>query len=129
MAIQNEAVDEDLEHFEDVPDEAEDDLASDEMPQNNEDDIDTVLNSDSDSSQDEEASSASSEEEDNLDEDDDDLFGRKNAKEPLEFNSVKVSDQKEDQLPESLTKHSLPGGYDPQHREPSFWYTFCYLLL
>lgn len=122
MAIQNEAVDEDLEHFEDAPDETENLPGIDaKMPQrNNGDSISTSeLDIDNDSSQDEEASSESSSEEDVLGEDDD-LFMRENVEEPRESKSIKLSDKNENQFGTSLTKHSLPGGYDPRHREPSF---------
>jgi len=124
MAIHNEAVDEDLEHFEDVPDETDNLPAADaKTPQSNDEDNTNGdgSNNDNDSSEDEEAPLASSSEDDEVDEDAD-LFPIKNIEKPQEFSSTKLSNYTGNQHHEASTKHSLPGGYDPRHREPSFWY-------
>lgn len=130
MGIQNEAVDEDLEHFEDVPDEPDNVPAANAKTLQSNDDGTTNSggsNSNSDSSEDEEAPSASSSEDDEVDEDED-LFPIKNIEKPPESNSTKLPDHNGKQHHEALTKHSLPGGYDPRHREPSFWYIVLLLL-
>lgn len=124
MAIQNEAVDEDLEHFEDAPDDTENlPVTEAKMPSSSnggDKGSDVELDSDNDSSQDEVACLASSSEEDVSDEDEDeDLLMRKNVEKPQEYSSNKLSENNGNQF-ESLTKHLLPGGYDPRHREPSF---------
>ncbi|XP_021716576.1 CCAAT/enhancer-binding protein zeta-like isoform X1 [Chenopodium quinoa] len=123
MAIQNEAVDEDLEHFEDAPDDTENipgteaNLPSsnggDEQGKSAENDIE--MDSDNDSSEDEEVSLAYSSE----DVSDEDLLMKKNVGRPQESSSSKLSENNGNQL-ESLTKQLLPGGYDPRRREPSF---------
>ncbi|KAJ8441160.1 hypothetical protein Cgig2_006989 [Carnegiea gigantea] len=111
MGIQNEAVDEDLEHFEDVPDETDNLLAADaKTPQSNDDGATDSggSNSNSDSSEDEEAPSASSSEDDEVDEDED-LFPVKNIEKPQESNSTKLSNHNGKDHHEASTKHSLPG--------------------
>lgn len=134
MAIQNEADDEDIEHFEDAPDDTENSPDTEaNMPISNNSDkegtnskldsddeqTNSKLDSDDDSAQEEEASSASSDED--VSGDDEDLLMKKNVEKPQESNSSKLSVDNGNRR-ESLTKHSLPGGYDPRHREPSFWY-------
>ncbi|KAL2933089.1 CCAAT/enhancer-binding protein zeta [Bienertia sinuspersici] len=120
-AIQNEAVDDDVEHYEDAPDDTEyipGTEANMPISDNGCDDKNGVaLDSDNDSSEDEEASSASSED-DNSGEDEQ-LFKRKNVEKPKESSSNKLSEDNGKQLG-SAAMHSLPGGYDPRHREPSF---------
>lgn len=138
MAIQSEAVDEDLEHFEDAtddlehfedaPDDTEDSPGTEEeaiMPSRNggDEENDIKLDSDNDSSEDEEASLAFSSEED-MSGEDEDLLMRKNIEKPQESSSSKLPEDSGKQL-ESLPKQLLPGGYDPRHREPSFWYDFA----
>ncbi|KNA07363.1 hypothetical protein SOVF_172630, partial [Spinacia oleracea] len=133
MAIQSEAVDEDLEHFEDAiddlehfedaPDDTEDSPGTEEeaiLPSGNGGDVenDIKLDSDNDSSEDEEASLAFSSEED-MSGEDEDLLMRKNIEKPQESSSSKLPEDSGKQL-ESLPKQLLPGGYDPRHREPSF---------
>uniref|UniRef100_A0A803KQX6 CCAAT-binding factor domain-containing protein n=1 Tax=Chenopodium quinoa TaxID=63459 RepID=A0A803KQX6_CHEQI len=125
MAIQNEAVDEDLEHFEDAPDDTENipgteaNLPSsnggDEQGKSAENDIE--MDSDHDSSEDEEVSLAYSSED--VSNEDEDLLMKKNVEKPQESSSSKLSENNGNQL-EFLTKQLLPGGYDPRHREPSF---------
>lgn len=123
IAIQNEAVDEDLEHFEDAPDDAENSPSAEaNMPNiSNEVDKGSVkdFHFDNESSEDEEAASASFSGDD-LSVEDEEIIMRKNVEKPQESNFSKLSDGNENQL-DSKSKPSLPGGYDPRHREPSFW--------
>ncbi|XP_057535656.1 protein SLOW WALKER 2 [Amaranthus tricolor] len=122
IAIQNEAVDEDLEHFEDAPDDAENSPSAEaNMPNiSNEVDKGSVedFHFDNESSEDEEAASASFSGDD-LSGEDEEIIMRKNVEKPQESNFSKLSDGNENQL-DSKSKPSLPGGYDPRHREPSF---------
>ncbi|KMT04769.1 hypothetical protein BVRB_7g169480 [Beta vulgaris subsp. vulgaris] len=132
MAIQNEADDEDIEHFEDAPDDTEnlpdteanlpisnnsDKEGTDSKLDSDDEQTNSRLDSDDDSAQEEEASSASSDED--VSGDDEDLLMKKNVEKPQESNSSKLSEDNGNRR-ESLTKPSLPGGYDPRHREPSF---------
>ncbi|XP_074288281.1 protein SLOW WALKER 2 [Silene latifolia] len=119
MAIQNEAADDDLEHFEDVLDDSEDEPRKGAKIleiTNVDEGRSNALNSDGNSSEDDEAFSASSEE-DISDEDGD--FVMKSVDKPLESSSTKLADHSGNKLQPSK-KHLLPDGYDPRHREPSF---------
>jgi ribosome biogenesis protein MAK21 len=154
MALQNESLDDELEHFEDVIEETDKEpiTVSDKEPatvsdkpsedivpvQNGE-----VANSDKDSSdgEDDDDQPASSEEDDDdadddqpassEDDDDDDLDdalededfslakSKKNHKKSKKLNSETDNEGQKSQ--ESIKKPLLPGGYDPRHREPSYW--------
>ncbi|KAL9228490.1 hypothetical protein vseg_004067 [Gypsophila vaccaria] len=125
MAIQNEANDEDIEHFEDAPDDTEDELGdSTKIPEITSVKADggsgsgsvSELNFDGDHSEDDEAPSASSEE-DISDEDGD--FVMKGFEKPQDSSSTELVIQKGNKVESSKT-HLLPGDYDPRHREPSF---------
>lgn len=125
MILQNESADDDDEHFEDVLEDAE----------NN---VDTILDkpnvcevassgeahetdNNSDSSSDE-CGGSTFESEDEVSDEGDDLF-----------TAGVLDDSRESKVgsdhggPQSLVSNdklraSLPGGYDPRHREPSYWY-------
>lgn len=123
MLLQNESTDEELEHFEDVTEETDNKSG---MASIKEDDgVGLVQNGDDSYSENE-----SSEKEDDLpkaseDDDSDD------ASEDAEFllarnerdleNSRSVSDDEGQQSQLSSNKSFLPGGYNPRHREPSYW--------
>lgn len=119
--LQNEAADadDDLEHFEDI-DENDENQA---IPvQDNGDkkspvaDISNGSDSDGDSSNDDEGGSATSgSDRDSFDEGDD-LLGE-GGFDKLEELKI-ASDHKMQNLHEGL---ALPGGYNPRHREPSYW--------
>ncbi|KAK9672227.1 hypothetical protein RND81_12G086000 [Saponaria officinalis] len=128
LAIQNEATDEDLEHFEDAPDDNEDKLGDKtKIPEitsvqphggsgSGSGNV-TELNFDDDQLEDDVASSASSDEEDVSD--DDGNFVMKSSEKPQDSSATKSVDQKGNKHESSMT-HLLPGDYDPRHREPSF---------
>lgn len=117
MVLQNEAADadEDLEHFEDITEENDDQA----IPAPNSDEgrvAETSKGSDddSDSSLDESASATSSSEEDTLS-GADDLLGEGGFNKLEEFKSTS------DHEAQNLQCQALPGGYNPRHREPAYW--------
>lgn len=122
MVLQNESVDEDLEHFEDIVEEADTEPSS--KMKKDESDIELAngknddANSEEDSSEDEEETPASDSEEDVSDGSEEFLI-KDNSKDlhKTETQSAQVKPQTD-----VSKKSSLPGGYDPRHREPSYWY-------
>lgn len=120
--LQNESVDEDLEHFEDIAEEEEDKTT---LTQNGTDFVDRVIGrndgirADNVSSSDEDSPAASDSEDGDMDEPGSLLVadGLDNLKE-----SEPVSEGQEQESEASNVKSVLPGGYNPRHREPSFWY-------
>ncbi|KAK9282464.1 hypothetical protein L1049_005382 [Liquidambar formosana] len=120
MVLQNESVDEDIEHFEDVVEETDNEpsTASKEPESDggfvhSSDNVD----SDSDSLQNEDDSPALYSEDDDLDEAENFLLG--DGLEDLQ-ESKTVSGIGGHQPQVSTTRSLLPGGYNPRHREPSF---------
>ncbi|PRQ51668.1 putative CCAAT-binding factor [Rosa chinensis] len=120
MVLQNESVDDDLEHFEDVIEETDNEPSpvlekqEVELVHNSDEKSDTV-NSDHDSSEDDIDSSASYSEDEASDEADEFHF-RNDSK---DSKTVPDSSVQQPQVVSS-EKTSLPGGYDPRHREPSY---------
>lgn len=123
MVLQNESIDEELEHFEDVIEETDNEPSTvsnkqaddDRLVQNGDD-----ANSGSGSSESEDDIPASSEDDDSDDASEDaDFLLAKNETDLKKSKSV--SDNEGQQLQVSAKKSFLPGGYDPRHREPSFW--------
>ncbi|KAF9689828.1 hypothetical protein SADUNF_Sadunf01G0133100 [Salix dunnii] len=119
MVLQSESVDEDLEHFEDIVEETDNELST--TPKKQEIGVDLVgnsgkIDSESDSAEDEDDSPASSSEDDVSDEDE--LLMKDSSKEPQE--SQPKSDHNGNQPQINSSGSSLPGGYDPRHREPSY---------
>lgn len=127
--LQNESVDDDLEHFEDVIEETDNEPSpvlekqEVELVHNSDEKSDTV-NSDHDSSEDDIDSSASYSEDEASDEADEFHF-RNDSK---DSKTVPDSSVQQPQVVSS-EKTSLPGGYDPRHREPSYWLVFFSKLL
>jgi ribosome biogenesis protein MAK21 len=137
MALQSESLDDELEHFEDVIEETDKEpvTVSDKEPatvsdkpsedivlvQNGE-----VANSDKDSSdgEDDDQPASSEDDDDDLDDalEDEDFSlakSKKNHKKSKKLNSETDNEGQKSQ--ESIKKPLLPGGYDPRHREPSYW--------
>lgn len=119
MVLQNEAADadEDLEHFEDITenDDNQGILAPDKS--DNKDRVTDASNgsdNDTDSSLDEGGSATSGSEEDSLNEADD-LLGDGGLDKLEEFKSTS------DLELHNLQGPTLPGGYNPRHREPAYW--------
>lgn len=121
MVLQNESTDEELEHFEDIVEETDNEPIS--VTDKQEDDARSVqksgiANSDKDSSEDEDDSTASYSEDEVSDEADELLLmDDSNATEK----SKTVSGCNRQQPQASSGRSWLPGGYNPRHREPSFW--------
>lgn len=123
--MQNESVDEELEHFEDV-------IETENEPStvsNENDDIGVVqngvnANADTSSSESEDDLPASSEDDDSDNDASDDagfLLAKNETDHRKSNKSKSVSDNTGHQSELSSQKSSLPGGYDPRHREPSYW--------
>lgn len=122
MMLQDESIDDDIEHFEDVIEESDNEPS----PVSEEKDIELVHNSDTansdhDSSEDDIDSPASYSEDEGSDEADEFLF-RNDSK---ESKMVPDSSVQQPQVVSS-EKSALPGGYDPRHREPSYWLVFFF---
>ncbi|KAK7389691.1 hypothetical protein VNO78_24949 [Psophocarpus tetragonolobus] len=124
MVLQNESVDDELEHFEDVI-EADNDPSTESIKQDN--DVGLLLNredpnSDTSSSESEDDHPAASSEDDDASEDEDAGFllakNETDLKKSKKSKSVFDNEVQKSQL--STEKSSLPGGYDPRHREPSY---------
>lgn len=121
MVLQSESVDEDLEHFEDIMEETDNEPST--TPKKEEIKVDLVENgdkidseSDSAEDEDEDDSPASSSEDDVSDEEE--LLMGDSSKELQE--SQPQSDHNGNQPQINSSGSSLPGGYDPRHREPSY---------
>lgn len=118
--LQNEsAEEEEVEHFEDIVEET-DDKPTSPLSNKQANDVQAVESdgaavSDSDSSEDEKESPVSSEDE--LSDEPDEFLVRDDPEDCSE--TVSVSSGKQSQVPSE--KSSLPGGYNPRHREPSYW--------
>lgn len=125
MVNQNESADEEeIEHFEDIVEETDDKPTTPLKNQENDvgaDEIDGAAASDGDTSEDEKVSPISSEEEAS-DQADEFLF-RDN---PEDLHAT-LSGPSEQQSQVPSERSQLPGGYDPRHREPSYW-SVSYIL-
>lgn len=120
--LQNESANEDVEHFEDIEEETTDQKPTKSIETDNASKIVSTsdsTNTDGDSSQEEDVSSASDSETDVSDEEEDLLVagGLEDVKEMKE-----IPDLTKQQPQVSVGRSSLPGGYNPRHREPSYWY-------
>lgn len=129
MVLQNESVDDDLEHFEDVIEETDKEPSPVSEKQDvklvhNSDETNDTADSDHDSSEDDIESPASYSEDEASDEGDE--FHFKN--DSKHSKTVPNSSVQQPQVVSS-EKTTLPGGYDPRHREPSYWLVFFYELL
>ncbi|KAE8696368.1 40s ribosomal protein SA [Hibiscus syriacus] len=123
--LQNESVDEGLEHFEDIVEETvtEPNLAS--KKEENNADIYVGKAANSDSSEDEGVLPSYSDAD--VSEDANELIIRETPKDIRVQEPKTISDQNSSKPPKSTIKSFLPGGYDPRHREPSYWYLSAYL--
>ncbi|KAL1293724.1 hypothetical protein AAHE18_19G092200 [Arachis hypogaea] len=132
MVLQSESIDDELEHFEDVIEETDNEPSTVSkkqadnitLAQNGDDE-----NNDSDSSEGKDDLPASSEDDDDSDgaseEDADFLLAKdepsiKKPKSASKNKSKSASDDEGQQSKVSAKKSLLPGGYDPRHREPSY---------
>ncbi|KAL9256001.1 SLOW WALKER 2-like protein [Drosera capensis] len=124
MALQCESVDDELEHFEDVPDETETQPttnADQEQTEITDAHTNSQVDAESNASEDEEGHEASSEEDVEDDDDEEELIIKKPDEGGNQSKSNGVlSDPCKNQELQTVAEGQLPGGYDPQHREPSF---------
>ena len=128
MMLQNESVDEDLEHFEDIVEETDTEpiLASKKEENNAVIHGGEAANSDSDSSEDE-GVLPSSYSDDDASDDVEELFIRESSKDLHKTKTIPDRNALKPQV--SSTQSFLPGGYNPRHREPSYRYVSCHLFL
>lgn len=137
--LQNESVDDEFEHFEDIVEETENEAsivketedkgsAVFEKQESSKEFISSSENmkSDSDSSEDEDDPPASDSDSHVSDEEDELVIA--NDSENLQASKT-PSDDNGKQPKVSVTKPCLPGGYDPRHREPSYWYIIFFFQL
>lgn len=126
--VQRESVEEeeDVEHFEDVKEEDEIDANIEAEKEGNDVEADhdgeKITSKDGDSSSDDEEALAvneSDEEDDYASDDGDELFIKETPNKLKEVVEVSNDSEKRSQPP--LKSSCLPGGYDPRHREPSYW--------
>lgn len=126
--VQRESVEEeeDVEHFEDVKEEDDIDSNKEAEKVGNDDEVDhdggKITSRDGDFSSDDEEALAvrqSDEEDDYASDDAEELFIKETPHELKETMEVSIDREKISQPP--LKSSCLPGGYDPRHREPSYW--------
>ncbi|KAK7381910.1 hypothetical protein VNO80_00459 [Phaseolus coccineus] len=124
--LQNESVDEELEHFEDViEDVTEPDNEPSSVSNKQKDDVSVAKNgedpnSDTSSLESEDDLPADSEDDDSDDDGSEFLLAKKETDRKKSKKSKSVSNNDSQQSQVSAEKSSLPGGYDPRHREPSY---------
>lgn len=128
--LQNESTDEELEHFEDIVDETENEPNSIIGKQEDEArsvEKDGVTNSDNHSSEDDDDDSPAFYSEDEVSDEAGEFLLKDDSK---NTEKSKTSSSCNGQQPQaSLGRSWLPGGYNPRHREPSFWSVFFSNLL
>ncbi|KAG7997326.1 hypothetical protein I3843_01G206100 [Carya illinoinensis] len=120
MVLQNESIDEELEHFEDVVEETAEEPSTTAKEEENDGGLvhsTDAINSDGESSEDEDESPAFNSEDDVSDEAEEFLM-RNDSKDIEESKTVSPLNVQQTQV--SSKKSLLPGGYDPRHREPSY---------
>ncbi|EOY27355.1 JHL06B08.2 protein, putative isoform 1 [Theobroma cacao] len=119
MVLQNESVDEDLEHFEDIVEETDTGPTCASKKEENSADVHggEGANSDSNCSEDEDVLPTNYSDDDGSD-DADELFIRESPNDPQK--PKMISNQKVLKPQVSSTQSFLPGGYNPRHREPSY---------
>uniref|UniRef100_A0A1S3CH26 CCAAT-binding factor domain-containing protein n=1 Tax=Cucumis melo TaxID=3656 RepID=A0A1S3CH26_CUCME len=123
MVLQSESIDDELEHFEDVVEEENMNKTSTELREHK-DDVERGGSSDGassgdDDSPDEDDDSPVSHSEDESSDDDGELLMRYDSKDTDEP-AIKKSVENEQQSLTPCKGLSLPGGYNPRHREPSY---------
>ncbi|KAJ0677413.1 putative CCAAT-binding factor [Helianthus annuus] len=120
MVLQNEMADEEIEHFEDIVEEPDKAAGSSVEAVHHDDGVDDNDSEDDDvPSEDDGGSPAPSSDDEFSDKEDDDLLGLGGLPDAKE--SQRKSGQTASQPRVRDAKSSLPGGYDPRHREPIYW--------
>lgn len=119
MVLQNESVDEDLEHFEDAVEET--DTEPSDASKKQENDVKLIngtADANPDSSSDDEDDIPASDSEEDVSDEPEELIFRDNSKD-----LQKSDTPHHDGSPHAQSSKSfLLGGYNPRHREPSYWY-------
>ncbi|XP_010033666.2 CCAAT/enhancer-binding protein zeta [Eucalyptus grandis] len=115
VVLQSELVDEELEHFEDIVEEADKKEINDSREENNSIVDDSVK--DDDSSEEEDGLPICSSDDDELSDEASELLIKN---ESPTTQGVELSKNKIDQSGVNSTDPLLPGGYNPRHREPSY---------
>lgn len=119
VVLQSESVDEELEHFEDIVEEADNKEINDSREENNFGSIvDDSVKDDDSSEEEEDGSPISSDDDDELSDEAAELL-IKNVSSNTQ--GVELSKNKIDRSGVNSTGSLLPGGYNPRHREPSYW--------
>lgn len=123
--LQNEFVDEDLEHFEDIVEETNNESNTAQMNRENARlvNISDDLESNSDSSQDlADSSDVSFSSDDDISDEAEDLIVGNDLNNLQETRAM--PNYGRHQSMESVMRSLWPGGYNPRHREPSHWYLY-----
>ncbi|EEF30251.1 conserved hypothetical protein [Ricinus communis] len=120
MVMQNESVDEELEHFQDIVEETDSGPHSAAKAESK---LESVRRGDKgkptgDSSESEDSPVPSSEDDDSDESEAEELFAKDGSKEFQEPQALSNYNVNQRQI--SSTGPSLPGGYNPRHREPSY---------
>lgn len=132
MILQNESADDDNEHFEDVLDDAENDVEA--IPDKpNVCEVASSRNAcetnDSSNSSSDERDCLTFGSENEVSDEGDDIFAAGVLNDPGEPKvGFEHTGPQSLVLNENKSKASLPGGYDPRHREPSYWYHYLLLM-
>lgn len=119
MVLQNELADEEVEHFEDIVEEQDKPSGSGEAVHSSNGVVDGGDDDDDDVPEDEGGSPTPSSDDELSDDKDDDLLGFGGLTDLHE--SQRKPGDASSQPKIQNAKSSLPGGYDPRHREPTFW--------
>lgn len=125
MILQNESADDDDEHFEDVLEDTENNV--DKIPDKpNVSEVASIreaheTDTNSDSSSDE-AGVSTFGSEDEVSDEGDDLFAAGVLNVPQDSKAGSDHAGPQSLVSSDKLRASLPGGYDPRHREPSYWY-------
>lgn len=128
MVLQNESVDEEIEHFQDIVEETDNEPSVASWKKgNNDKTVNSIndANSDDESSEDEDDHPVTDSGEDVSDESGEFVI-TDHTKDIHKSETHSAPDTHQSCVSK---KSSLPGGYDPRHREPSYWYFILYFLL
>ncbi|XP_056176264.1 protein SLOW WALKER 2 [Syzygium oleosum] len=118
VVLQSESVDEELEHFEDIVEEADNKEINDSREENNFASIvDDSVKDDDSSEEEEDGLPISSDDDDELSDEAAELLIKNVSS---NTRGVELSKNKIDQSGVNSTGSLLPGGYNPRHREPSY---------
>lgn len=126
--LQNESVDEEIEHFQDIVEETDNEPSvASWKKDNNDKTVNSIndANSDDESSEDEDDHPVTDSGEDVSDESGEFVI----TDHTKDIHKSETHSAPDTHQSRSSKKSSLPGGYDPRHREPSYWYFILYFLL